>query len=425
MRFLLYGINFAPEMTGIGKYTGELAAWLARRGHVVDVVTAPPYYPEWRVWQGYSGRRYMMENPMEGGRLSVRRCPLWVPTRVSGTTRLLHLASFALSSVPALLAAARRRPSVLVVVVPTLATAPAAWVVGRLFSIPVWLHVQDFEVDAMLDMGLVRGGTWFGRLAVRMESWVMRRFDRVSTISARMLDRLSAKGVSSERAVLFPNWVDLGSVFPLRHVSPLRPSLGLAPDQICVLYSGNMGEKQGIEILIEAAKLLLGQPHIRFVLCGTGAARARLEAASAGLPNVTWRPLQPVEKLNELLNAADIHVLPQREEAADLVMPSKLTGMLASGRATIGTAQAQTGVGKVLGQCGIRVPPGDAKALAGAIHSLADDPDRRRELGEQGRAYAAQHLGLEGILEAFEGAVRALVESDGAGGRNDRKRASE
>lgn len=413
MKFVLYGLNFAPEMTGIGKYTGELATWLAGRGHCVEVVTAPPYYPEWKVWCGFSGSSYVTERPMEVGRLVVRRCPLWVPEKVGGMARLLHLMSFALSSIPVLLMAVRRRPSLLVVVIPTLASVPVALFFAKLFSVPVWLHVQDFEVDAMLGLGLVRGGSRFGKAAVRIESWLMRCFDRVSTISPRMIERLRGKGVAAERVVLFPNWVDLQHVFPLPHPSPLRAFLGVGPDQVCVLYSGNMGEKQGIEILIDAARLLSGVSDIRFVLCGTGAARSRLEAAAAGLTNVCWRPLQPIERLNELLNAADIHVLPQREEAADLVMPSKLTGMLASGKATVGTAHAETGVGKVLDECGVRVPPGDAAALAGSIRALANDLELRSELGRRGRAYAMQHLGLDGILAAFESRALELVSPGG------------
>ena len=111
MRILIYGINFSPELTGIGKYTGEMAAWLAARGHEVRVVTAPPYYPDWQVWAGFSAWQYQLADET-GGRLRVVRCPLWVPARPSGLTRLLHLASFALSSLPVLLWQWRWRPEV-------------------------------------------------------------------------------------------------------------------------------------------------------------------------------------------------------------------------------------------------------------------------------------------------------------------------
>lgn len=410
MKVLLYGINFAPELTGIGKYSGEMAAWFATRGHAVDVVTAPPYYPEWKVHAGFAGSRWQRHTWGPDGSVQVMRCPLWMPGRITGKTRLLHLASFALSSFFPLVSAAIRKPGLMVVVVPTLATAPLALLVARLWGIPVWLHVQDFELDAMLGIGLVSGGGRFKRWATALESWVLRRFDRVSSISPKMLTRLQDKGVDPAKVVDFPNWVDLDAIHPLQGFNALRAELGVQSHHICVLYSGNMGEKQGIEVVIEAARQLGHRADIQFIFCGAGAAMQRLKAAAMGISSIQWHPLQPLEKLNDLLNAADIHVLPQRAEAADLVMPSKLTGMLASGRAIVGTAHVNTSLGQVLAQCGVRVDPEDATALAASIASLADDPARRSTLGLAGRRYAETNLGRDAILQRIEAHMHALAE---------------
>lgn len=410
MKILLYGINFAPELTGIGKYTGEMAEWLAHQGHSVEVVTAPPYYPEWRVHDDYISWRWVREVWGKAANIRVTRCPLWVPAKVTGKTRLLHLASFALTSLPALISAAFRKPDALILVVPSLATAPAALLVARLWDIPIWLHVQDFEVDAMLAMDMVGGGGRLRRWALAAESWLLRRFDRTSSISPNMVARLIEKGVSPERVVEFPNWVDLDAIYPLTGDNSLRAALGVQRNEICILYSGNMGEKQGIEVVVEAARLLVDRPEFRFVFCGTGSALQRLQQAAQGLKNVAWHPLQPLEKLNELLNAADIHVLPQRAEAADLVMPSKLTGMLASGRAVIGTAHAATGLGIVLAACGVNVEPGNAVALADAIAALADNPTARETIGRRGRQYAEEHLGCDAILSGVEVQLQALAD---------------
>lgn len=418
MKLLLYGLNFWPELTGVGKYSGEMAQWLAERGHDVDVVTAPPYYPTWQVPAGYSGSRYQRETWGHGGRVRITRCPLWVPQRVSTVRRLVHLASFAVCSVPALLRALCARPDVLMVVVPTLFVAPLALGLASLFRVPTWLHVQDFELDAMVNLTLDgrtgggdRGRDWPGRLGQALEAKLMRGFDRVSSISLRMVERLAAKGVAPSRCELFPNWVDLSAVYPLPGPNAFRAELGLGTgdDGVLVLYAGNMGEKQGLDIVINAARALTGQPHIRFVLAGSGAAQERLMQASVGLANVQWLPLQPPERLNELLNAADIHVLPQRADVADLVMPSKLTGMLASGRATVGTAAANTQLGQVLDEAGLRVEPGDTAGLVAALINLAGDAPMRRTLGQRGRAYAEQHLGLHPIMERFEKQLLLLV----------------
>lgn len=424
MKILLYGINFAPELTGIGKYTGEMAAWLAARGHQVRVITAPPYYPAWQVSPGYSASRYTTEQ-WQG--VTVLRTPLWVPAQPGGAKRLLHLASFALGSLPVLLRQWFWRPDVVWVVEPPLFCAPAAALLARLVGGKAWLHIQDYEVDAAFDLGLLKGAA-LRRSVVAAEGWLMRRFHRVSTISGRMLGRAQAKGVDAARLVSFPNWVDISAIQPLRGPSPYRAELGIAADAVVALYSGNMGGKQGLEILAEAARLLgtsnkgvqaaqgaESGPPVQFVLCGNGAGRADLVARCQGLANVLFLDLQPMERLGDLLGLADIHLLPQRADAADLVMPSKLTGMLASGRAVVATAHPHTELGRVVAQhCGVVVPPEDAAALAQAIRTLAADAPRRAQLGTSARAYALAELDRDAVLARFEAQLLACV-GKGAG----------
>ena len=158
------------------------------------------------------------------------------------------------------------------------------------------------------------------------------------------------------------------------------------------------------------AHRLLGEPTIHFVICGEGSARARLETQAAGLTNVRFAPLQPAEALNDLLNAADIHLLVQRSHAADLVMPSKLSGMLGSGKPVIATAEPDTELARVMRQVGLLVPPGDLDAICHAIQQLASQPELRRALGSQGRRYALEHCDQQPILERLEAALRQLVQ---------------
>jgi len=404
MRILILGINYAPELTATGKYTGEMAEWLAEKGHEVRVVTAPPYYPGWRVGPGYSGMRYRRE--WIAG-VSVWRCPLWVPRCPSGWKRLVHLGSFALFSFPIVLRNLYWRPRIIWVVEPPLFCAPVAWIAARLCGAKCWLHVQDFEVDAAFDLGLLPARFWGWVKAV--ERVVMQRFDRVSTISQRMLDRVAGKGVAEENRVFFPNWVDTGTIYPLDRPSVLRSDLGIPQDKVVVLYAGNMGEKQGLEIILDVARRLERDRGIQFVLCGDGGVRPRLEKMAAGLRNIRWLPLQPFERLNDLLNLADIHLLPQRAGVADLVMPSKLTGMLASGRPVIATAPGETEVANVVGQAGVVVPPGDVGAFVDALQLLASHPERRVELGTAGRRYAERELAKDVVLGKFEEELQRVV----------------
>lgn len=312
------------------------------------------------------------------------------------------------------------RPDLVWVVEPPLLCVFGAKFTASLCDAKTWLHVQDFEVDAAFDLGLLKGNA-LRRFIVAMERRLMRRFDAVSTISGRMLERLSVKGVQEDKYVLFPNWVDTNAIFPIGGndysslPSPqgqrgsLRQELDVPDEAVVALYSGNMGEKQGLEIVIEAARILESVRHIRFVMCGQGAAFERLRSFSEGMRNISWLPLQPLERLNELLNLADIHLLPQRSDAADLVMPSKLTGILASGRPVVATAAEGTEVWAVVEGRGINTPPGDSGAFAEAIRDLAGDPKRRAMLGQAGRRYAEEHLSKDAVLGRFEAEVKRVV----------------
>lgn len=409
MNILLYGINFAPELTGIGKYTGELAAWLAAHGHQVRVVTAPPYYPAWAVSAGYKGSVY--RTGLHQG-ATVYRCPLWVPRQPGGIKRLLHLATFAVSSLPVLLAQILWRPQLVWVVEPALFCAPAALAVARLSGAKAWLHVQDFEVDAAFDLGLLKG-QWLRKCVASAERWLMRRFDAVSTISQRMYQRLLTKGVDAYKAKLAVNWVDMAQFASpsAGGAATYRREMAIADGAVVALYSGNMGGKQGLEVLADLAKLC---PEVQFVFCGNGAGRADLLARCLGLPNVQFMDLQPAERLPDLLAMADIHLLPQRADAADLVMPSKLTGMLASARPVVATSHLGTELATVVQTCGLVVKPEDPAELARAVHALAADAALRQRLGAAGFAYALANLDRDAVLQRFEADVQALL----ANGRN-------
>jgi colanic acid biosynthesis glycosyl transferase WcaI len=404
MRILLYGINFTPELTGVGKYTGEMADWLVSQGHEVRVVTAPPYYPDWRVHSGFRAFRYATE---ERDGMRVLRCPIWVPQRQGAGRRLLHLLSFALSSFPVMLAQVRWRPAVVWVVEPSLACAPTACLTAFFCRARTWLHIQDYELDAAFEMGIFRG-KGMRRITARFEKWLMGRFDRVSTISSRMRDRALIKGVPADRVVLFPNWASLEGLDPDAGAG-LRAELGISPSEVVALYSGTMGKKQELTQLAQAAKLLRHVPRLVFVFCGSGPGRDELEAECRDLPNVRFLDLQPLDRLGALLGMADIHLLPQSSDVADLVMPSKLTGMLASGRPVVATSAEGTELASVVRDRGLLVPPGRPQEMARAIERLVSDPGLRASLGANARTYAEEHLSRDLVLTRFQEALEALV----------------
>ncbi|MGA2494077.1 MAG: WcaI family glycosyltransferase [Roseiarcus sp.] len=385
-KVLIYAMNYAPEVAGVGHYTGEIGEEFVAMGHAVTVVTTVPHYPGWKVTAPYRNGRYSVET-LGGARII--RCPLILRQRMVGIWRLLAPLSFAVSSAPiALWQILRHRPDVVLCIEPTLMVAPVAVLAARLIGARTVLHVQDLEVDACFAVGHLSHIAWLEALASRLERRILAGFDRLITISAPMAERLVAKGVPAERIAIVRNWVDLDHIKPLERVSPYRAELGLSDSDRVALYSGNIGAKQGLGDVIAAARRLAARADLKFLIAGEGPAKAALEAEAAGLANVRFLPFQPYERLSDFLGLADVHILPQAADAADLVLPSKLGGMLASGRRIVVTAAPETELATFLAGAAFVVPPGDAAALAAAIEQAVDSaPEesraaRRRSLAE-------------------------------------------
>lgn len=412
MKILIYSLNFHPELTGIGKYSGELAEWLAKKNHEVRVITAPPHYPNWKIGDGYKSWVWRFERLSN---ISIWRCPVWIPFRPSGIKRILHLLSFACSSIPIALLQIFWRPNVVLVVEPPLFAAPLALVLAKICRSRSILHIQDYEIDAAFELGLLKGAK-LRSFVLYLESALMRSFEVVSTISSSMLSKAKKKRVESKRLLIFPNWVDVAA-FDITNSdderSTYRERLGIPHDKIVALYSGNMGTKQGLESLAELARMCnlnFNLASVYFIFCGSGVVRDTLYESTQNLTNVRFLDLQPADLLPKFFNMIDIHLLPQRADVADLVMPSKLTGMLASGRPVLASANTGTELANVLDGLGVVVEPGNLKALFDGFMKLYGDPALRSRLGLAGRTYAQKNLDREKILYDFENYLLKIVE---------------
>ena len=273
MKVLIYGLNNAPELTGIGKYTGELCNYLGTAEDVeVVAVSAQPYYPEWAITKGY---RNTYSRERDGHSLTIR-CPLYVPNEPGKISRLVHLASFALSSLPVMLGMLKWNPDKVIVIAPTLFCTPTGYLIAKLTRATSYLHIQDYEVEAMFSIMGNKPASRLSRMAHWMEARILRAFDHVSTISRSMVQKAIDKGVDEKNVILFPNWVDTQSFAPMPRNPELLQSLGLNPDHFVVVYSGNIGEKQGLDLAIEAARQLRDVPDLSFLIAGEGVAKRRL-----------------------------------------------------------------------------------------------------------------------------------------------------
>lgn len=406
MKILVYGINYSPELTGIGKYTGEMVAWMAREGHEVRVITAPPYYPQWKVGERYSAWRYRREE----GEATVWRCPLYVPKQPSTLKRLLHLGSFALSSFFPLMAQRRWKPDRIIGVVPTLFCTPGMRLLATLSGARTVLHIQDYEVDAMLGLGMAGKGKRgsVARLATAFERSALRNVDNVSTISRSMMNKAREKGVAAEKILFFPNWSEVARFQDVNDadVTALRQQLGLPEGKKIVLYSGNIGEKQGLEKVIDAAERLRDRPLI-FAIVGQGGGKARLEnmARERGLPNIKFLPLQPYNALPALLKMGDCHLVVQKRGAADAVLPSKLTNILAVGGNAVTTAEPHTELGQLCARypgIAVCVEPESTDALVNGISQALAMPKNNTTA----REYAERTLNKENVLRQFIADIR-------------------
>jgi len=413
MRVHIIGINYWPEVTGIAVFSTGRAEHLASAGHDVTMCAAVPYYPQWRVPAEYRGLKFRRE--ARAG-VTILRCPLYVPSAVDPIRRVLHEASFIASAF--LRSLLCRRPDILFVVSPPLGLAIAAVVLGWLWRVPYVFHVADLQPDTALDLGMVRPGR-VARLLYAVERLAYRRAAIVSTLTEAMRARIIAKGIPAEKVVLFADWAD-PRLFALAggQSDPIRPELGLG-DAFLVLHAGNMGVKQGLDVVLDAAQQTRSNPGIVYLLVGDGAMRPHLErrAGALALDNVRIVPLLDHERFLRVLATADVCLVTQQRAVADVVFPSKVLTLLAAGKPVIASVTGGSAVANVIAGAGagMVVSPEDSDAVVTAIEALRRDAPLRAGMSAAGRAYASRHWERTATLRYLADTVERVAESSSTG----------
>jgi colanic acid biosynthesis glycosyl transferase WcaI len=400
MRILVLTINYWPEQTGIGAVLTRRCEYLASVGHEVTVCTGMPYYPEWRIHPGYAGKLFCSE---QRNRVKILRSWMWVPQNVTSAKRVLFEASFLASSL--LRAIQNRKPELLLVVSPPLGLGLSAGLLGRWWNIPYVFDVQDLQPDAAADLGMLPSPLL--PVLYRLESMAYRNAALISTVTEGMRQKIAAKGIPAGKIVVVPPPAD-SSLFGVGSIvegHDFRSKHGL-DGKFVVAHSGNMGVKQGLDVVLDAALQLREQRDLVFLLAGDGAMKSRLEerATALQLANVRFLPLQEQSEFLQMLAAMDMGLIVQQSTVSDIVFPSKTVTLLSAARPVGAAVSANSEIGRVIRQsrAGVVIESQNVNALAWAVQEFFNDPEKRLAMGERGRQYALQHWDETRVLSSFE-----------------------
>ncbi|SFQ51040.1 WcaI family glycosyltransferase [Parafilimonas terrae] len=411
-KLLLIAGNYYPEPTGIGRYNSEMIDWLADNGFECTVISTYPYYPYWKVQPPYNKRskRFTREVKITAGnnKIMVYRCPHYTPANPTGAKRMLFDFTFFISVIFKLISLTGKKFDYVMTVAPPLPLGVAAAFYKSISKAKFLYHIQDLQVDAAKELNMISSKMLLGIL-FKIESFILRKADRISTISKGIQEKAQTK--TDKKIYLFPNWTNTNHFYRIKNNEALKESFGLKPYTPVILYSGAIGEKQGLEnVLWVAEKFKQEQKQAQFIICGTGPYKMELEqkAAEMKLDNIRFLPLQPEEKLNEFLNTADVHLIIQKAGVANLVMPSKLGNICSVGGLVAVTAEKGSALYNTVvnNNLGLVCLPEDITELKKCFEKALATNDNTLQINA--RSYAEKHLCLDKIMQQYVTEVLAV-----------------
>lgn len=421
MRILVIGINYVPEVTGIAPYTSALAAGLAARGHSVRALTAMPHYPEWRWRGGYGGWR--MRETIDG--VDVHRLLHYLPTRPVGMGRLISEVSFGLR----VLVASWGRPDVVLLVSPALFAIRIAMLRARLGRLRrrtvVW--VQDLYSRGIIEAAGVDHDAPVARLIRATEAAVLRRAEAAVVIHEGFVDLTLNLGARPSALRVVRNWAHLRPSMDVDGRDAVRRRLGWQEGEVIALHSGNMGVKQALGNVVDAARLADERDaHVRFVFTGTGSERSHLEqrARRLGVRRIGFLDTIAQSDFTATLEAADVLLLNEAPGLRETAMPSKLTSYFSAGRPVVAATDAASLSAREVetSGAGVRVDPADPAALLDEIERISRDPSLVTELGGNGRRYSGELLDEAVAVSAFEHVLSQVARRGNSAARSSRVR---
>ena len=404
-KICVVGLNYFPEISSTGLYTTEMCEYLSREFQV-KVVTGYPYYPEWEIRTDYSQKKGILKETTKN--VEIIRVKQYVPVKVNPLNRLIHYWDFYHK---ALSVCRKEDCDMIMVILPNIFLLNLAIKVKKKYpKLKIWAHVQDFEIDAGLEM--IKGINKIKPLKsslYHMEKKLFSKFDVVSTISDGMMMKFDKKGASKDKQFLLPNWADIDFLYPILK-SPYRDELKISDEAFVVMYSGNIGNKEDWDILIDCIKKISCEKDIKFVIAGDGNKKEYVHNALKDCKNTILMPLQPKARLNDFLNLADLHVLPQKKNEINSFMPSKVLGIKATGRPLLCMANKNSSVYHEIydNDLGYVLDENNYDRLSDKIKEIRHCK-LKNEKAKKARKYVIEHYQYENIMKKLKSKIDDIL----------------
>jgi colanic acid biosynthesis glycosyl transferase WcaI len=416
VRLLVIAPHLQPDTAPTGVVVSAIVDRLGDLGHDVHVVTSLPWYADHRIADGWRGRPFRRGNH---GDATVVRLHPFPSDKANLVARALGFVGF--TGLATLAGLAARGPfDGVVAVSPPLTLGLAGWLVARRHRCPLVFNVQDVFPDVAVQVGAITSPRAI-RFFRALERFTYRRSDAVTVLSDDLAANVAAKlepaglpedtpSVAGPQVRVIPNFVDTDAIRPADRDTAYRAEHGLG-DRTVVMYAGNLGHSQSLDLLVGAARRHRHRDDVAYVANGGGVRADELREAAADLPNLTVVGYQPAERVPEVLVTADVHVVLLRAGLGASSVPSKTYSALAAGRPLVASVDEGTEAARVLDEAGagLAVPPDDLDAFVSAVERLVDDPELRATMGAAGRRWAEQWRSPTSVAAAYADLVDELA----------------
>ncbi len=409
MRILVLSLNYYPELVGCAKFTTDMVNWLSKESNKIIVITTNAFYPKWEAKRNDY-------NKTTHKKITIVRCPIYIPKNPNGIKRSLHYLSFFISSLPVVFYYGFKKMDVAFAMCPTILSAPNILIIAfikkllRMRKLTTWIHFLDLEIEAAFQLKLFKND-FFKRFLFTFEKFILNKFDYISSISIYMNKKISQKINKRKNIYYLPIFIETKD-FKITNkdkiFNPYNQKFGKNNKKI-IMYSGSINEKLSYETLVQTIKILDSKKDIIWIICGSGPIKPYLINKLKNNKNVNFYDFQPNENLPYWLDIADIHLIPQKLSSVKFCLPSKLLGILASGKPVIGIAPQNSELGNILDLYGVRLSDENPKTMADSLIKLIENKELRKKLGESSRKYIKNNHEKDKILNKLLTKIKGII----------------